>query len=60
MYTINTQDFQGNWSTITAETKQAAFDYITNLDMMNAVEIDGVEQAGAIISPEELEAWMNS
>jgi hypothetical protein len=58
MFTISTQDFDGNWNTKSVENKQEAFDYITSLDMMNAVEIEGVEQADAIISPEELEAWM--
>lgn len=58
MYTINTQDFQGNWTSKQVETKQEAFEYITSLDMQNAVEIEGAEQASAIISPEELETWM--
>ena len=60
MYTINTQDFQGNWTVKNVATKQEAFDYITSLDMQNAVEIEGVEQKDTIISPEELEVWMSS
>jgi hypothetical protein len=60
MYTINTQDFNGNWAVTEVQTKQEAFEFITGLDMVEAVDIEGVEQADKIITIEELEAWMSS
>lgn len=60
MYTVWMQDFQGVWTSEKLETKQDVFGYIAGLDGNNAVEVEGVEQVGKIITQEELEAWLNA
>lgn len=60
MFTVNTQNFYGEWTSETFETKQDVFAYVGSLDVMQAVEIEGVEQADSIISFDELEAWLKA
>lgn len=62
-YIVNSQDFEGKWTGRAFGTKQQVWDYITSLDAVQALDITSehgqVEQAGAVLQLDELEAWMS-
>ena len=60
MIKVSVQDFNSNWETSEFETRQQVWDYIHSLDMVNAIEIEGVEFENSIPTSDELTEWVNS
>lgn len=60
MIKVYVEDFQGLWDTLEFETRQQVWDHIHNMDMVSAIEVEGLEQAGVIPTSDELTAWVDA